>query len=166
MATASDLFKAGMRRLGGGVTLITSTGPDGPRGLTATAVCSVAVDPPTLLCCVNFTSSAYDTIRGTGILAVNILGERDRDLATRFSGAETRESRFTMGRWTELATGAPILETALASFDCRIIRVLDDASHSIFFAEVVAQRCGDEAPPLLYFGGSYGGFATPALTPG
>jgi flavin reductase len=159
MAIESEVFKSGMRRLAAGVSIITTTGRDGPRGLTATAVCSVSVEPPTLLCCVNRGSSAHDTIRAAGILAINFLAEPDQGLATRFSGAETRESRFALGRWSTLATGSPILETALASFDCRVVSTIDGASHSIFFAEVIAARNGEAAAPLLYFDGNYGGFA-------
>jgi flavin reductase len=158
MAIAPEIFRTGMRRLAAGVSIITTTGGDGPRGLTATAVCSVGIDPPTLLCCVNRGSSAHDTIRATGILAVNFLAERDQDLAVRFSGIETRDQRFGEGSWAVLTTGSPILETALASFDCVVSRVIDGASHSIFFAEVVASRVGEDGAPLLYFTGGYGGF--------
>jgi len=165
MAIESEVFKSGMRRLAAGVSIITTTGLDGPRGLTATAVCSVSVAPPTLLCCVNRGSSAHDTIRAAGILAINFLAERDQDLATRFSGAETRESRFALGSWFTLATGSPILETALASFDCRVVSTIDGASHSIFFAEVIAVRTGAAVGPLLYFDGAYGGFAATETLP-
>jgi flavin reductase (DIM6/NTAB) family NADH-FMN oxidoreductase RutF len=79
-------------------------------------------------------------------------------LAIRFGGAETRESRFVAGSWAELTTGSPILETALASFDCRVTQMIDTASHTIFIAEVIAARYGEAAPPLLYFDGGYGGF--------
>jgi flavin reductase len=158
MAIAPEIFRSGMRRLAAGVSIITTTGSDGPRGLTATAVCSVGIDPPTLLCCVNRGSSAHDTIRSTGILAVNFLAERDQDLAIRFSGVETRDQRFGEGNWGVLTTGSPILETALASFDCTVTSVIDGASHSIFVAEVVGSRCGEDEAPLLYFTGGYGGF--------
>src|SRR5271168_4017298 len=97
MAIEPELFKSGMRRLASGVSIITTAGTEGPRGLTATAVCSVSVAPPTLLCCINRNSSAHDAIRDAGVLAVNFLAEPDRDLATRFSGADTRDARFAVG---------------------------------------------------------------------
>jgi flavin reductase len=89
---------------------------------------------------------------------VNFLAERDQDLAIRFSGVETRDQRFGEGNWAVLTTGSPILETALASFDCAVTSVIDGRSHSIFIAEVVASRCGVDEAPLLYFTGGYGGF--------
>ena len=165
MAIETDIFKSGMRRLASGVSIITTLGEDGPRGLTATAVCSVSVEPPTLLCCINRGSSAHDVIHASRVLAVNFLSAADQDLSGRFSGADTREARFTEGRWIKLATGAPILETALASFDCRILSVTDSATHSIFLAEVIEARLGPDAAPLLYFGGGYGSFVADETQP-
>jgi len=165
MAIEAEVFKSGMRRLTAGVSIITTLGEDGPRGLTATAVCSVSVEPPTLLCCINRGSSAHDVIHGSRVLAVNFLAVADQDLANRFAGVDTRDERFAEGGWTRLATGAPILETALASFDCRIASIMDGTTHSIFFAEVIDVRLGAEAPPLLYFGGGYGSFAAEVTQP-
>jgi flavin reductase (DIM6/NTAB) family NADH-FMN oxidoreductase RutF len=165
MAIEAEIFKSGMRRLTSGVSIITTLGEDGPRGLTATAVCSVSAEPPTLLCCINRGSSAHDVIHGSRVLAVNFLAAADQDLANRFGGVDTREARFTGGRWIRLATGAPILETALASFDCRIVSIMDGTTHSIFFAEVIEVRLGAEASPLLYFGGGYGSFAAEETLP-
>lgn len=166
MASEADIFKSGMRRLASGVSIVTTLGEAGPRGLTATAICSVSVDPPTLLCCINRGSSAHDVIHESRVLAVNFLGTADQELANRFSGIDTREARFAEGRWTRLATGAPILETALASFDCRILSVTDSATHSIFICEVIATRLGPaDAAPLLYFDGDYGRLAAPETQP-
>lgn len=161
MAIRPEIFRSGMRRLASGVSIITTSGTDGPRGLTATAVCSVTAAPPTLLCCVNRNSWAHDAIHESRILAVNYLSAADQDLAARFSDADTREARFAEGRWTHLTTGSPILETALASFDCRVVSIIDGASHSVFFAEIVDARIGDATAPLVYFDGGYGSF-TPA----
>jgi flavin reductase len=160
MAVEPQIFKAGMRRLASGVSLVTTIGEDEVRrGLTATAVCSVSLVPPTLLCCVNRASSAHDTIRDSGILAINVLAASEYTLADRFGGTESPESRFDHGRWTTLVTGAPILETALASFDCRVTEAFDSGSHSVFLAEVVATRIEGSGEPLVYLAGDYGSFS-------
>jgi flavin reductase len=152
-------YKAGMRRLAAGVSLITSLGADGVRrGLTATAVCSVCLTPPTLLCCINRNSSAHDTILATRILAVNILAAADQLLADSFGGSEAPELRFEVGRWISLVTGAPILETAVAAFDCRVTSVLETGTHTVFIAEVLDARLPSEDEPLVYLAGAYGSF--------
>jgi flavin reductase (DIM6/NTAB) family NADH-FMN oxidoreductase RutF len=153
-------YKAGMRRLAAGVSLITTLGVDGVRrGLTATAVCSVSLTPPTLLCCINRNSSAHDTILASRILAVNILAAEDQALADSFGGSEAPETRFDVGHWTSLVTGAPVLETAVAGFDCRVTAVLETGTHTVFIAEVVEARLPGSGEPLVYLAGAYGSFA-------
>jgi flavin reductase len=160
MSVDPNLFRAGMRLFTGGVCLITTVDGEGQRGgLTATAVCSVTMEPPTLLVCVNRRSATHDLIRSAGVFAVNVLASSDRALADRFAGGETGESRFGIGDWTRLATGSPILESALVSFDCKIAQMVDVGSHGVFFGEVQDARvAGDSAVPLLYLQGSYGSF--------
>jgi flavin reductase (NADH)/flavin reductase len=159
----SAVFKAGMRRLAAAVCLITSVRSDGSRiGLTATAVSSVTADPPTLLCCINRGSASHAAIRAAGVFAVNVLALEDRILADRFASQQTDwEGRFQQGLWLQLQTGSPVLESALASFDCRIAQAVDVGTHGIIFGEIQAIRVRDSnAKSLLYAHGSYGGFAS------
>ncbi len=153
-----------MRHLAAHVCLITTAGPDGARqGLTATAVCSVSADPPTLLCCVNRQIAPFAAIRESGRFAVNVLGVEDRELAERFAGTIQGEARFNTGVWTSLATGAPVLESALATFDCRLTRLEEVATHGILFGEIQSVRSrASIAEPLLYAHGAFGAF-TPLL---
>jgi flavin reductase (NADH)/flavin reductase len=150
-----------MRHLAAHVCLITTVAADGARrGLTATAVCSVSADPPTLLCCVNRQIAPFVAIRESGIFAVNVLGVRDRELAERFASEIQGEARFDTGVWIELATGAPVLESALATFDCRLTRLEEVATHGILFGEILAVRSRrSKAMPLLYSHGAFGAFA-------
>jgi flavin reductase (DIM6/NTAB) family NADH-FMN oxidoreductase RutF len=157
MAIEPELFKTGMRRLAAGVTIITTFHEGERRGLTATAVCSVSMAPPTLLCCVNRQGSAHDSILASGLFAVNVLTADDHALAERFGGSELGEARFSEGAWGVLETGAPILKSAFVGFDCRVVQAFDGASHTIFLGEVVAQSVAD-GEPLCYLGGAYGSF--------
>lgn len=162
MAIDSDSFKTAMRHLAGHVCLITTVDENGKRnGLTATAVCSVSADPPTLLCCVNRQSSSHDAITHSGIFAVNVLALDDQNLANRFAGRIRGEERFAEGLWKQLETGAPILESALASLDCRLVNAVNANSHGILLGEIQAvQTRPTQAKPLLYAHGGYGGFAS------
>jgi flavin reductase (DIM6/NTAB) family NADH-FMN oxidoreductase RutF len=162
MAVDDQAFRAGMRHLTAHVCLITTKSADGERhGLTATAVCSVSASPPTLLCCVNRNSSSHAAIRASGILAVNVLAVEDKALADRFAGAIRGEARFAAGLWGQLETGAPVLESALATFDCRLANAVDVTTHGILFGEIQAVRVRpNQLPQLLYAHGTYGGFTS------
>jgi len=159
----AESFKSGMRHLAAHVCLITTVAADGARqGLTATAVCSVSADPPTLLCCVNRQIAPFAAVRESGVFAVNVLGVEDRELAERFAGVGDvqGEARFETGIWSALSTGAPVLDSALATFDCRLTRLEEVATHGILFGEIQAVRSlASKAEPLLYTHGTFGGFA-------
>jgi flavin reductase (NADH)/flavin reductase len=155
-------FKAGMRRFAAGVSLITTCGADGQRaGLTATAVCSVSAEPPTLLVCVNRKNGSYATLCESGIFGVNVLAFDDRALADRFASPISAEEKFNEGLWTKLNTGAPILESALVGFDCRLVQTVSVGTHDILFGEIQAIKVRPaEVKPLLFAHGGYGGFAS------
>ena len=151
------LFKRGMRRLAAGVFVITTAEQDVPHGFVATAVSSISVEPePSLLVCVNRSSSTHDVIQRTGIFCANLLSSHDVELARRFSSPQDRAKRFEGCEWVPLVTGAPALPSALASFDCKISDIIAVHSHSIFIGTVTDMRLwSNEIEPLLYFDGRY-----------
>lgn len=165
MTVDPQAFRKGMRRLAAGVCLITTEDASGERtGMTATAVCSVSAEPPTLLCCVNRQSISHVTILRAGVFGVNVLALEDRPLADLFARPVTpADEKFSLGLWRRLQTGAPILESALAGFDCRVAQSVDVGTHGIIFGEVVdVQLRSVAAKPLLYGHGAYGGFSSAA----
>lgn len=148
-------FREGMSRLGAAVNLITTDGPEGRHGMTASAVCSITDDPPTLLVCVNRANRSHDLFNGNGNLCVNVLAGRHKTIANDFAGKGGVE-RFCSGDWTVLATGAPVLADAVASFDCRIVERVSMGTHSIFYARIEAIELDQERPEsLIWFDRAY-----------
>ena len=156
-AIAPEQFKQGMRRLAAGVTIITTAVDGAPRGLTATAVCSLSADPPQLLVCVKRTAGAHDAIARSRRFCVNVLAHGHHNLAARFAGHDgvRGEARFRAGRWVALKTGAPALTGALAAFDCVVSEQVAATTHTIFIGRVVAMCVRHKAKPLLYASGGY-----------
>jgi flavin reductase (DIM6/NTAB) family NADH-FMN oxidoreductase RutF len=150
-----------MRRLAASVCLITTLNEDRSRnGLTATAVCSLAATPPTLLCCLNRSSNSFAAIERAGVFAVNVLAAADHAIADRFSSQRLGEEKFALGDWSALETGSPVLISAIVSFDCRLTTVVPTATHAVLIGEVAALALGaGTADPLLYVDGAYGAFA-------
>jgi flavin reductase (DIM6/NTAB) family NADH-FMN oxidoreductase RutF len=146
-----------MRQLAGTVTVV-ATGSAGARfGLTATAICSLSDDPPTLLACVNRSASAHDVIQKNRSFSVNLLSGDQAAVAGRFAGqAGLRgDARFEGATWITLATGAPILKDALAAFDCVVAQEHVFPTHTIFIGQVVAAAAREDADPLIYFRGTF-----------
>src|SRR5246127_1155804 len=83
---SAEDFRLAMRRLAGGVSIISGAGPDGPLGVTATAVTSLTAEPPSILCCLNRSLELEAAVKETGRFAVNMLRTDHHDLAERFAG--------------------------------------------------------------------------------
>lgn len=152
-----ERFKQGMRCLAAGVTIVTTV-HDGVRsGLTATAVTSLSADPPQVLVCVNRSAGAHDLIHLGSRMCINVLSHSHRNLAARFAGENGvfGEDRFDVGRWTTLKTGAPVLQGALASFDCVVSERVQASTHTIFIGRVVDVCTRPKAKPLVYASGTY-----------
>ncbi|MBB4122475.1 flavin reductase [Martelella radicis] len=151
MNDTATIFREGMSRLGAAVNLVTTDGPEGRHGMTASAVCSITDQPPTLLVCVNRQNRSHDRFNANGKLCVNVLAGRHEALATAFASRGS-EDRFSGDTWIRLATGAPVLESAVVAFDCRIVERKVIGTHSVFYAQVEATRLGAEpAEALVWF---------------
>ena len=81
-------FRKTMGLFPGAVTLITTGEGDLRRGITATAVCSVSDDPPSLLVCVNRSTGTCKEIARSGRFSVQLLGQDHADVAMTFAGAD------------------------------------------------------------------------------
>jgi flavin reductase (DIM6/NTAB) family NADH-FMN oxidoreductase RutF len=142
-------FRAAMRRTAAGVTLVTTDGPHGRAGLTVSTLCSLSLEPCSVIACVNRSSATLTAIRSNGIFAASILAQGQAAIAEAFAGAAPAERRFDLGTWYTLVTGAPLLEGALASFDCRLADTHDFGSHCIVIGTVEATM-HTETQPLVY----------------
>jgi flavin reductase (DIM6/NTAB) family NADH-FMN oxidoreductase RutF len=154
MSMEADEFRRILSRLATGVTVVTAAEPGGAaRGLTASAVAAVSLDPPLVLACVDRSADTHDCIERAGAFAVCILGAADRDIAERFAEGSTATKFEGVGHRRE-ATGAPILTRALGWADCRLWASYDGGDHTIFVGEVVLGDAG-EGEPLVHFLGGY-----------
>ncbi len=150
-------FREAMSRLGAAVHVVTTAGPAGKTGATATAVCSVTDAPPTLLVCLNRRSQTNPVVLENGVFCVNTLGDGDAEIADIFAGRTGVQGtdRFAKGEWTVLATGSPVLTSAVVAFDCRIVEVRSVGSHNVFFGAVETVRLGPGGPALVYHERAY-----------
>lgn len=161
-------FRNAMARVCAPVNVITTNGPAGRGGFTATAMCSVTDAPPTLLVCMNSRSAQSQMFLENRRFCVNVLTGEHRELAGVFAGRETdMAARYAAAEWTELASGNQALSDAIVSFDCRLVDTRLVGTHNILIGEVVEIRSRRDGHALLYFDrgyvhvptqlGSYGG---------
>jgi flavin reductase len=150
----SDTFREAMRRFAATVSIV-SCACDGSRyGMSATAITSLSVDPPSLLVCVNKSAATHRVLRRGGRFCVNVLRSFHWDLSQAFSGKVKGEDRFHLGNWSS-ENGLPFLSDAQANLFCEIARVMDYETHTIFIGRVYAARVQEDVDPLIYQDGKY-----------
>lgn len=159
MGIDSTIFREAMSRLGAAVNVITTQDETGRHGLTASAVCSVTDNPPTLLVCINRSSRSRPSFVPGGPICINTLAHAQKDISVAFAGKLEMEERFTSGSWTAGSTGAPVLEQALVAFDCTISNVVEVGTHSVIFCAIQEIRLGDPSEALVYFNRAYHGLS-------
>lgn len=122
-----------MAMLGSAVTIVTTDGPAGRFGFTASAVCSVTDSPPTLLVCVNRASANHEHFKTNGVLCVNVLTGGHQSTSGAFANRQlTMQERFSSVNCQTLVTGSPAIEEALVNLDCRVSKIDEVGTHSIF----------------------------------
>ncbi len=150
-------FRLAMRELASGVAVVTAGRGEQRMGCTATSLCSLSLDPPSLIVCIARASSTLAALRASRAFGVNILAAAHEDLADRFAGrgGVHGAARFAGAEWTTLVTGAPLLRGALAYIDCAVEEVLERHTHAILIGRVAAVHRTGGAPALIHWRGRF-----------
>jgi flavin reductase len=150
----ADSFRQAMRRVASTVNVITVCVGGEPRGITATAMSALALDPPSLLICINRTSSLHPSMEDVTHFRVNVLHRDQEGIARMFADRTQRDLRFASG-WDLSCERPPILEDAQAAILCRRTDHHRFGTHSIFIGVVEEVVVRDEVRPLVYLDGDY-----------
>jgi flavin reductase len=150
-------LRAMMARFATGVSVVAARHGPLLAGMTANAIASVSIDPPLLLASIGRRSETHVAIAGSYSFAVSVLSADQQALAECFAQATTaaKLQRFCDAPWHEAETGSPILEGAIAYFDCRLTAQHPGGDHTIFVGEIVASGYDPAAEPLIWFGSRY-----------
>jgi flavin reductase (DIM6/NTAB) family NADH-FMN oxidoreductase RutF len=151
MAVLADRFRDSMRRTASGVAILTTDGVKGRAGVTVSTLCSLSMEPPSVIACVHRDNRALETILGNGVFVANVLADDQEHVAKAFAGMipELRENRFGNAEWMNVASDAPALRGALANFDCKVASTFDFGTHRILVGEVI-DVISQESDPLLF----------------
>ncbi|HEY9085034.1 MAG TPA: flavin reductase family protein [Candidatus Tyrphobacter sp.] len=148
----AEAYRLAMRRTAASVAVITAAHEGRIHGMTATAMTSVSVEPPTLLVVVNRTTRTHPFIRKSGRFAVNVLAMGQEEIARRFAAGV--ENQFEGIAYDLHAAEVPIIAGSVAAFVCIATDAFDVATHTIFIGEVEEAQHTD-LPPLLYYDGRF-----------
>jgi flavin reductase (DIM6/NTAB) family NADH-FMN oxidoreductase RutF len=146
-------FRHVLGHFASGVTVVTTTLDDHCYGITVSSFCSLSLEPPLVLICIDRRLNSHDVIAKAGWFGVNILAEDGAALSQHF--ASRLPDKFATVAHHRGETGMPLLDDALATIECRLVNALPGGDHSIFVGEVVATTTHPDAKPLLYYRSDY-----------
>ena len=147
-------FRDALGRFATGVTVVTTTTPEGPVGITANSFASVSLDPPIVLWSIGRHSKRFAAFAGCEHFAVHVLGAEQLDLGRRFARAGNAFDGLDHDLNEE---SVPLLPGCLSRFEGTRIAAHDGGDHLIVVARVTAAALRD-GEPLLFAAGGYGRF--------
>jgi 3-hydroxy-9,10-secoandrosta-1,3,5(10)-triene-9,17-dione monooxygenase reductase component len=152
-----DLLRRAFASFPTGVVILSTITLDERKvGLTVSSFNSVSVSPPLILWSISKTTPSFTAFRDTAYFCVNVLCERQIEIARHF--ARPSVDKFATIRHVVHETHVPIVEECAAYLVCRMWRQYDGGDHLIIVGEVVDVGTSDEIP--LVFGlGRYGRLA-------
>jgi flavin reductase (DIM6/NTAB) family NADH-FMN oxidoreductase RutF len=149
-------FRAVMRRLAGGVSVITAGRDDDITGMTVTSLTSLSADPPRLLVSIHRQACCFAPIERYRRFGVNILGSDQQQLADRFcNGKLGGRQRFEGTTWFPGASGVPLLGQSLAAVECQVEEIIERHSHGIIVGRLLNMELSHRLTGLVYWNGQY-----------
>ncbi|RAJ56608.1 flavin reductase (DIM6/NTAB) family NADH-FMN oxidoreductase RutF [Streptomyces sp. Amel2xB2] len=157
-----EQMKAVNRRFITGVTVVTTMDGEHPKGLAVNAFASISLSPPTVMVCVQRTSSTYECLFRASHLAINIMSTEQLDVVTRF--ATKSADKFAELDWEPGRFGSPLLNGSSARMEVEIRERLQASTHTVFVCRVVDVDVTDRIPMVYSAGGFFDGGALTALS--
>jgi len=153
MPIDKDEFRKAMSRFASSVTVVTILSEAGePKGLTVSAFCSLSLDPPLVLICIEKNASLHQHLTEGSHFAVNILSEEQELISRKF--ASKNGDRFEGIGYKRGVAGSPLLEDVIAHVECVVQESHPAGDHTIFVGQVESAQT-TEGKPLTYFRGGY-----------
>ena len=153
--------KTALRKIPHGVYIVGVKQRQSLNAFTGTWLTQVSFTPPLVALGIKKDSHSLAMIKTDKVFSVNVLGKEQKSIAEHFVkpaavvGEKLKEIRHRAGK-----TGAPILEDAIAYFECEVREIANEGGdHAVVIGEVVEAGVQRDEPALtlLDTGWHYGG---------
>ncbi|MCL3817969.1 flavin reductase family protein [Aeromicrobium wangtongii] len=151
-------FRGALGRFASGVTVVTTVLDGIDHAMTASAFCSVSLDPPLVLVCSHKSSRFHDAVLDSGVWGVSILAEEGTAASAWFAHrGRPLETQFDTIAHRRGDAGVILLDQSLAWLECTTDSVVDGGDHTILIGAVTGAGVRDDLDdPLLYYRSHYG----------
>src|SRR5215217_7475315 len=145
-------FRAAMGLLPTGVTVVSASGPDGPAGATANAVCSLSIEPMLMLACLDRGSRTLLAVQAANRFGVSVLHAGQEEIARAFATKAPVAEKWEGVGWSE-RDGVPAIDGALAFVACELRDVIAGGDHVIVTGAVSSLETPGDGTPLVFHEG-------------
>jgi len=136
-----------------GVTVVTASGPNGPAGATANAVCSLSIEPMLMLACLDRGSRTLLAVQAANRFGIGVLGAGQEEVARAFASKSPVAEKWAGIRWSA-REDIPAIDGVLVWVACELRDVLAGGDHVIVTGEVSALEAR-QGTPLIFLNGEY-----------
>jgi flavin reductase (DIM6/NTAB) family NADH-FMN oxidoreductase RutF len=118
-------------------------------GMSSSWVTQVSGDPPLLMAAVDQRHFSHELLMRKGVFGLNVVGENSKELEDYFFSAASRQpDNLAPFACTVGDTGAPLLDIAMAVFECRVVASYPAGDHTLFVASIVRAEVRDKDQPV------------------
>ena len=152
--------KIALRKIPHGVFIIGVAHDGQLNAFTGTWLTQASFAPPLVVLGVKKDTISYRMIEQGRVFSVNVLGKDQKSIAEHFvKPASVAGEKLAGVKHRRGSTGAPILDEAIAHFECRVREIASGGDHAVVIGEVVdaGVRQDAEALTLKDTGWQYGG---------
>jgi flavin reductase (DIM6/NTAB) family NADH-FMN oxidoreductase RutF len=155
--TDAKLLRRAFGSFATGVTVVT-VGGTAPHGMTANSFTAVSLDPPLVLLCVGRDANMHHYLHTADFFGVSVLASHQAPVARHFADRwrGLGAAQFDTVDWLPgRLTGVPLINGALAGFECRLWRTFDGGDHTIFTGRLLSMDRRADGDALLFFDGRF-----------
>lgn len=137
-----------------GVAIVTTIAKNGaPIGMTVNSFTSVSLNPPLVLVCLNNSAGTISQFINADDFAISVLADNQKDISQTF--AKRHSDRFADAHWHKGENNMPLIEGAIAHFECKRTNIHDGGDHTIMLGEVMRAQLLSDDEPLIFYRGEY-----------
>lgn len=145
-------FRRALGQFATGVTVMATMTDDGPVGITVNSFAALSLDPPLISWSIRTESQNREIFARGGHFAVSVLAEDQIDACTIFG--RPGFGQFETLPWTAGLQGDPVLDCAIAHFECTVEATFPGGDHEIIIGRV-HRYTRFTGTPLLFTQGQY-----------
>ena len=159
MAVPSDMFKSMMKRFSSGVTIVTYLDNEKMGGITVASFCSVSIEPPLVLVCIDNSAYSLKGLENAGRFGVNVCNTDQKEMVYSFANSENDKNKLIkQQKHTITKSNVPLLDSCLVRMECKIVSQHVEGDHTIFVAIVENGEVDRENEGLVYYKNKTGKF--------